>query len=1230
MTQLIFLVCTTTKANVFELGKRHFQSLNNDMDSNVSRTITEIISDNQGFLWLGTYNGLVRYDGYQFKVYFYDAEDPNTIGGNHIRSIWVAKDNKIWVGTMSGGLSAYDPKTDQFTRYVYDKDNSNSISHNRVEAVVGDNQGGIWIGTNAGLNFLNLKTNKITHHTTDTSDITGLNDNHIRSLLIDHNADLWIGSWKGLNKLKKGGKVFEAVHSNISQENNLSDKNISVIFEDHENKIWLGTARSGAAWIDKNNKLNFIPAEPGNQNKIQHPWVDGIIQANVNEIWLATYGGGIAVIDLYTGKVKENIRHDPSIDSSINLDSLGAIWQDASGIIWVGTWGSGLNKLTANNAIRTFKNSTYFKPSLGNYDLISLLILQNGEVWLGSSSNGIGVLEPKLGTVTPLKDIIQVPNLLIDSTISSMEQSQDGIIWIGSQQSGLFKYFPKTQSFKQFSSQHGLTSLSVRVIHFESKTKYWIGTDKGIFLFDPEKESFQYIKKIKNSDKEFVEPIVDLQVDQNGVVWIATDNGLHYLPKNQQEIMTVKVDLNSPQKLNHHNIRTLYLDEQQTLWITTLLGLTRLIGMKNGEPVFEQVGNKNILLTSIQPDNQGRLWSVEGVYDPSTNLWSQINLNDGMDILSWFGSHDKENDGTLLFGGTNGLLLIKPDKFEPWNYEPATVITDIKLNGVSQKEQFFDKLTISSDIKSFSIEFATLDYSAPQSNQYAYWLEGYDSEWIKTDSRYRIASYTNIDPGHYVLKIKGTNRLGIWSQKKLAIPIAILPTWYQTSWFKFLVFIATGSLLYFVYVIRVKHLQDKKTELSLEVQARTYELLIMGKIGRELNSLLDQKSIFEALYKHITRIVDTHVFAIGLVDKQKKHIVFELGYEGNKAMPRLSVSLSENEKCSVWCVNHSNEIFMKNKSEISHYIQGVAQATAGDLMESVIYIPLSTRENHVIGCMTIQSPKQNAYSVEQREIFRTLASYTAIAIDNAMSYEKVENTNKALKEAYKKLQEISSTDHLTGLKNRRYLTEQIGNDTAKSVRDYVSYKKNKKPYPIDSDIIFYLLDLDHFKRVNDIYGHSAGDFVLVEVKGLLEKVFRTSDYLVRWGGEEFLIVARFADRQLAHTLAERLRVLIEQHDFHIDAENTIKITGSIGFACFPIKTNAPKEYSWLQTVDIADKCLYAAKKTSRNAWVGIDVTQEGQTVEIQKSFLKSPQDLVEYQHVKVFSSCKTEQKLVWE
>jgi diguanylate cyclase (GGDEF)-like protein len=197
--------------------------------------------------------------------------------------------------------------------------------------------------------------------------------------------------------------------------------------------------------------------------------------------------------------------------------------------------------------------------------------------------------------------------------------------------------------------------------------------------------------------------------------------------------------------------------------------------------------------------------------------------------------------------------------------------------------------------------------------------------------------------------------------------------------------------------------------------------------------------------------------------------------------------------------------------------------------------------------------------------------------------QELNSSNEYLEKANNQLEELSLTDQLTGLKNRRFLLNNLNNDLPLILRKYHDNELEK-----DSDCIFFMVDLDHFKQVNDIYGHTAGDAVLIQIKSILEGVFRETDYLVRWGGEEFLVIARFSNRENAPNLAEKLRCCFENHNFDIGNDNTLNKTCSIGFACFPFLLDKPNNLSWERIVDIADHCLYAAKKSSRNAWIGLN------------------------------------------
>ena len=274
--------------------------------------------------------------------------------------------------------------------------------------------------------------------------------------------------------------------------------------------------------------------------------------------------------------------------------------------------------------------------------------------------------------------------------------------------------------------------------------------------------------------------------------------------------------------------------------------------------------------------------------------------------------------------------------------------------------------------------------------------------------------------------------------------------------------------------------------------------------------------------------------------------------------------------------------------------------------------------------MTVQSFNANAYHERDLNLLKTLTSYAAIAIDNGRAHAE-------LLAAYNTMEEVSVTDQLTGLKNRRYLTFYFSEDINQSLRGYDDWLKlgNEDP-PNDSDKLFFILDLDHFKRVNDTYGHAAGDAVLVQIKMILSKVFRDSDFLVRWGGEEFLVIARFTNRRSASQQAERVRVAIEQHEFDIGDEQTIKMTSSIGYAAFPFIGKKPRALTWEQVVNIADHCLYIAKTSQRNAWVGVSAQEEIDSKAFVKMMKEEPANLLSCQHLKVETSISSEKVASWQ
>jgi diguanylate cyclase (GGDEF)-like protein len=374
-----------------------------------------------------------------------------------------------------------------------------------------------------------------------------------------------------------------------------------------------------------------------------------------------------------------------------------------------------------------------------------------------------------------------------------------------------------------------------------------------------------------------------------------------------------------------------------------------------------------------------------------------------------------------------------------------------------------------------------------------------------------------------------------------------------------------------------------------EVLAQTSATLShLSAIGQEITAQLDASAVFRALDRHVHGLLDSTHFSIFLLEADGDFLHCAFGVEMGLPLPSMRIALSDTSFNTARCVRERDEILIEieDKSDTPNLIPGTLPTL------TLLFAPLMVGER-VLGVMTVQSMLPRAYGERERLIFRTLCAYGAIALDNAAAQAQLLEKNLELERAYKALEEVSLTDQLTGLRNRRFFLQHVESDVALSLRGYDGGEPGN-----DSDLVFYMVDLDHFKEVNDRHGHAAGDSVLVQMKDRLREVFRESDYLVRWGGEEFLVLARATDRSGAHVVAERIRQAVSSRDFVLPDGTPLARTCSIGFACYPFTPSHPRLMSWSQVVELADVGLYISKHSGRDAWTAVHATAAAQPAEL--------------------------------
>ena len=394
---------------------------------------------------------------------------------------------------------------------------------------------------------------------------------------------------------------------------------------------------------------------------------------------------------------------------------------------------------------------------------------------------------------------------------------------------------------------------------------------------------------------------------------------------------------------------------------------------------------------------------------------------------------------------------------------------------------------------------------------------------------------------------------------------------------------------------------------ALQKNSDTLESLSL--IGQEITAQLDATAIFAALDRHVHRLLDATHFSIFLMASDGLHLECQFGVEDRKPLPFLRVALNNSTSNAARCARDRREVVR----QLERAEQDDPNLIPGTLPSlSAMFAPLTVGDR-LLGVMSIQSPLANAYQERELQVFRSLCSYAAIGLDNAFAYRRIAETLKSLREAqselmdknaqleiaYREQKTFSLTDPLTGMHNRRYLTEQLNaRESARKERVSLERRITDRPAPAEREpiLLFFMIDLDHFKLVNDLYGHVAGDKVLIALRQRLEQIARAGDYLIRWGGEEFLLVSKALDRDNAPAIAERLKHAVADTAFDLGDGVRLQKTCSIGFSSFPFSDSSTSDLTWSQVVDVADRALYMAKTAGRNRWTGL-MASPGQNIE---------------------------------
>jgi PAS domain S-box-containing protein len=827
-----------------------------------------ILQDRNGLMWFGTWDGLNKYNGYDFTVFRPVTGDSTSISNNVIRTIFEDSNGDLWIGTERG-LNKYNQEADNFTRYCSSNTDTATLSDNIVLAIIEDNKNQLWVGTKGGgLCSYNKESNNFKRFYNTCSP----ESNNIHVIIEDNlNRDfLWIGTDEGLFKFNTESELFvPCLKDRFKKMKQI--RNIRALSQDKEGDLFIGTWGDGLYKYFRNiGVYRQYPYPPGN-NMLKYNYVATLLNDLSDILWIGTRDGGLIRLNMTTGEFMIPGKFS-SLDPLSNRVIM-SLYKSPSGILWAGTKYYGIFKL-----VPSYKNFSLYKKENKNISdinsnvITAILVDSDGILWLGTRNRGLYKYDReadrlRLYSYNPFANSISSNNVL---TLAESSKAENKYLWIGTDGGGISKFFPSTGVFVNYrhndNKNNSLCNDQVYSLLEYDADHLFIGTygskfTGGMDLFNIKSNRYINFRNNPASENSLSSNIIfNIYMDRSGTIWIGTKGGgLNKLTienidgQTPEEIGHFKrylADPDNPSGLSNNDILAIYEDSRGSLWIGTAGGGLNMFNRE--QEIFthytEKNGLANNIVYGILEDDRNNLWISTANGLSKFNTWTgefrNYDRRDGLrDNVFNLGACFKSVSGELFFGSVNGCNSFYPDSIKENLHIPDVILTRILLY---KKDTVIDARTYTGKslmtlkeiilphyINDISFEFAALEYSAPQKNRYKYKLEGYNSDWIDTDAQRRFANYTNLKNGRYTFRVIASNEDGNWNEEGTFISVIIERPFWKKTWFIITLFILAAAIIALVFIILLRRYRLEKSELEKKAQESIFDE------RNQLNTLID-------------------------------------------------------------------------------------------------------------------------------------------------------------------------------------------------------------------------------------------------------------------------------------------------------------------------------------------------------------------------------------------------------
>ena len=937
------------------------------LDQGLSQaSVVSICEDSDGFIWFGTSDGLNKFDGYRMTVYRFNSADESSLSNSNILSLLKDRSNEFWIGTR-GGLNRFIRETNSFEHFIDQSDEKNVLSNNIILAMSNDSKNSdvLWLGTPRGLKKFDKRARSFNNYKIDDSSST-LTDNIIS--ICSSNGKLWLGAGSGLYQFDPISEKFEKIRINLKG----IDRNIGItlVYTDRKNNVWIGTVSSGLICIDPNGNYHQYQHDISNPASLSDTKITSILEDHGGYIWIGTYGSGINKLDVVSGKSIHSA-WNPNWVNSLSSNEVRCIYEDKSENLWFGTWGGGVCQLSrVQENFKLYENENDINNALTG-SIYSIYEDHIGDLWCGTSNTGVHRVENQTGKLTTYKHQPDKNGSIGGNFVISVYEDRENNVWIGSTTGGLSKFIRKNQTFENYKNNpqdsFSLGYDNVQALLEDKDGRFWVGTfGGGLDEFDKKSGQFRHFRHDEKNEFSLSSDVVQyLFEDRNGYLWIATGGGLNRFDKKSGQFFVFKSNQNSS---SNDYIYCIYEDpDSGLLWLGTGGGLA-VFDKANKEFRYfdEKKGLPNNTVYGILQDGHGNLWLSTNKGLAKFNIFSETFKNydkeDGLQSNEFNqGAFFRNRQGEMFFGGIKGVNYFHPDSMMDNPHKPPVVLTSfrkfdqetaISVNAVKELELGYRDYA-------FSFEYSALDFTNPMKNKYAYKMEGFDEHWIFTGADRRFAVYTNLDPGEYVFRVRGSNNDGLWNEEGASIRIHIEAPYWKTWWFRLLIMSVIGIMATLLYNYRVRQLlyvERLRSEIASDLHddigstltsiSHCAELIRSGTAGRDQANMLEH---IEEMAREVMTSMSDIVWSIDARHDRYSDLIDRMRDFAFKVLSIKSITLSINDhgiKKEHLSPDLRQNMYMIFKEAIHNVIKH-AEATAVevDLEQTNGHLEMTIRDN---------------------------------------------------------------------------------------------------------------------------------------------------------------------------------------------------------------------------------------------------------------------------------------------